>query len=65
MIPENVEDVKTEPENVLVKNSPDAAEATARVSKEIEMRYFSFLNFYLEKEKLWLHLNSIRIKSPQ
>lgn len=65
MIQENAEDVKTEPENVLVKNSPDAAEATVRVSKEIEMRYFSFLNFYLEKEKLWLHLNSIWIKSPQ
>lgn len=65
MIPENVEDVKTEPEDVLVKNSPDAVEVTVRVSKEIEMRYFSFLNFYLEKEKLWLHLNSIRIKSPQ
>ena len=59
MIQETAEDVKTETDNVLVKSSLDVAEATVRVSKEIEMRYFSFLNFYLEKERLWFLINSL------
>lgn len=53
------ESVRTEIDNVHVKNSRGVVVAIVRVSKEIEMRYLSFLNFYLEKEKLWLLINSI------
>lgn len=47
MIPETGEERKTETETDREKSSlPNAAEAIARVSKEIEMRYFSFLKFF-------------------
>ena len=54
------EEEKIAQEIVQDKSShPEEAEVKAKVSKEIEMRYLSFLNFYLEKEKLWLLINSI------
>jgi len=40
------------------------AEAAAKVSKEIEMRYFSFNKILVEKEKRFF-LNTQRIKSTQ
>ncbi len=60
---EREEEKKIETEIALDKNSLiDTAEVTVRVSKEIEMRYFSFLKFFLEKEK-HIYYQPSRIKS--
>jgi hypothetical protein len=52
MTPETEGEKKIETEIDLEKSSQqDAAEVTAKVGKEIEMRYLSFFKFFLEKKK--------------